>query len=36
MKANTQQGLDFTKADLLNCDRILDDKLIAFHSQQAI
>jgi len=40
MKASTQQWLDFAKADLLNCDRILDDEflsaIVAFHSQQAV
>ena len=29
MKASTQQWLDFAKADLLNCDRILDDEFLA-------
>ena len=40
MKASTQEWLDFAKADLLNCERILDDEfltsIVAFHSQQAI
>ena len=40
MKASTQQWLDFAKADLLNCDRILDDEflaaIVAFHSHQAV
>src|ERR1035437_2782588 len=40
MKTSTQQWLDFAKADLLNCERIIDDDLltaiVAFHSQQAV
>jgi HEPN domain-containing protein len=40
MKISTQQWLDFAKADLLNCERILDDDfltaIVAFHSQQAV
>ena len=40
MKVSTQQWLDSAKADLLNCDRILDDDfltaIVAFHSQQAV
>ena len=40
MKASTRQWLDFAKADLLNCKRILDDDfltaIVAFHSQQAV
>jgi HEPN domain-containing protein len=40
MKASTRQWLDFAKADLVNCERILDDKfltaIVAFHSQQAV
>jgi len=40
MKASTQQWLDFAKADLLNCDRIIEDEflsaIVAFHSQQAV
>ena len=40
MKTSTQQWLDFAKADLLNCERILDDDfltaIVAFHSQQAV
>lgn len=40
MKASTHQWLDLAKADLLNCDRILDDEfltaIVAFHSQQAV
>jgi HEPN domain-containing protein len=40
MKASTQQWLEFAKADLVNCERILDDEflstIVAFHSQQAV
>ncbi len=40
MKASTQQWLELAKADLLNCERILDDEfltsIVAFHSQQAV
>ena len=40
MKASTQEWLDFAKADLLNCERILDDEflgsIVAFHSQQVV
>ena len=40
MKVSTRQWLDFAKADLLNCERILDDDflttIVAFHSQQAV
>ena len=40
MKASTQEWLDFAKADLHNCERILDDEfltsIVAFHSQQAV
>ena len=40
MKTSTRQQLDFAKADLLNCERILDDDfltaIVAFHSQQAV
>ena len=40
MKASTQQWLDYARADLLNCSRILDDDyltaIVAFHSQQAV
>ena len=40
MKASTQQGLDFAKADLINCERIIGDEfhraIVAFHSQQAV
>ena len=40
MKTSTRQWLDFAKADLLNCERILDDDfltaIVAFHSQQAV
>ena len=39
MKVSTRQWLDFAKADLQNCNRILDDDfltaIVAFHSQQA-
>jgi len=28
MKASTRQWLDFAKADLLNCERILDDDFL--------
>lgn len=40
MKASTQQWLEYAKADLINCERILDDEfltaIVAFHSQQAV
>jgi HEPN domain-containing protein len=40
MKISTQQWLDYAKADLINCERILDDEfltaIVAFHSQQAV
>jgi len=40
MKTSTQQWLDFAKADLLNCEMILDDDfltaIVTFHSQQAV
>lgn len=40
MKVSTRQWLDFAKADLVNCERILDDEfltaIVAFHSQQAV
>ena len=40
MKTSTKQWLEFAKADLLNCNRILDDDfltaIVAFHSQQAV
>ncbi len=40
MKASTQQWLEYAKADLVNCERILDDEfltnIVAFHSQQAV
>lgn len=40
MKASTRQWLDLAKADLLNCERILNDEfltaIVAFHSQQAV
>jgi HEPN domain-containing protein len=40
MNARTQEWLDFAKADLLNCERILDDEfltsIVTFHSQQAV
>jgi len=28
MKTSSQQWLDFAKADLLNCERILDDDFL--------
>jgi len=40
MKPTTQQWLKYAQADLLNCERILDDdflsNIIAFHSQQTV
>lgn len=40
MKPGTQQWLDFAKADLINCQRILEDEfltaILAFHSQQVV
>jgi len=40
MKPSTQQWLEFAKADLINCQRILEDEfltaILAFHSQQAV
>ncbi len=40
MKASTQQWLEYAKADLVNCERILNDEfltnIVAFHSQQAV
>lgn len=40
MKQSTQQWLDFAKADLINCERILEDEflsaIVAFHSQQVV
>jgi HEPN domain-containing protein len=40
MKASTQQWLDFAKADLINCERIIEDEfltaIVAFHSQQVV
>lgn len=40
MKLSTQQWLDFAKADLINCERILEDEflsaIVAFHSQQVV
>lgn len=40
MKPSTQQWLDFAKADLINCERILEDEylttIVAFHSQQVV
>lgn len=40
MKANTQQWLDLARADLVNCEKIIDDEflasIVAFHSQQAV
>lgn len=40
MKESTQQWLDFAKADLINCERILEDEflttIVAFHSQQVV
>ena len=40
MKTSTQQWLEFAKADLRNCERIIDDNflthIVAFHSQQAV
>ncbi|HEY6954896.1 MAG TPA: HEPN domain-containing protein [Flavisolibacter sp.] len=40
MKPSTQQWLEFAKADLVNCERILEDEflttILAFHSQQVV
>ena len=40
MKTSTQQWLDFAKADLLNCERILDDDfltaIVAFHRNRLL
>lgn len=40
MKPSTQQWLEFAKADLINCQRILEDEflttILAFHSQQVV
>jgi HEPN domain-containing protein len=40
MKPSTRQWLDFAKADLINCERIIDDEfltaIVAFHSQQVV
>jgi len=40
MKASTQEWLNFAKADLRNCERIMDDDflshIVVFHSQQAV
>ena len=40
MKTTTQEWLNFAKADIMNCEKILDEEfltnIIAFHSQQAI
>ena len=40
MKQSTQQWLDFAKADLINCELILEDEflsaIVAFHSQQVV
>ena len=40
MKANTQEWLNFAKADLVGCERMLDNEflssIVAFHSQQAV
>lgn len=40
MKTSTQQWLDFAKADLINCELILEDDflaaIVAFHSQQVV
>lgn len=40
MKPSTQQWLDFAKADLINCERIIEDEfltaIVAFHSQQVV
>ena len=40
MKDTTQQWLDFVKADLRACEKLLDDdfltNIVAFHSQQVI
>jgi HEPN domain-containing protein len=40
MKATTKEWLDFAKADILICERIIDDdfltNILAFHSQQAV
>lgn len=40
MKPSTQQWLEFAKADLINCQRILEDEFLttiwSFHSQQVV
>jgi HEPN domain-containing protein len=40
MKPSTRQWLDFAKADLINCERIIYDEfltaIVAFHSQQVV
>lgn len=40
MKASTQEWLNFAKADLRNCEKIMDDEflshIVVFHSQQAV
>ena len=40
MKPSAQQWLDFAKADLINCERIIEDEfltaIVAFHSQQVV
>jgi HEPN domain-containing protein len=40
MKPGTRQWLDFAKADLINCERIIEDEfltaIVAFHSQQVV
>jgi HEPN domain-containing protein len=40
MKPSTRQWLDFAKADLINCERIIEDEfltaIVAFHSQQVV
>ena len=40
MKPSTQQWLEFAKADLINCQLILEDEflttILAFHSQQVV
>jgi len=40
MKTTTQEWLNFAKADLISCEKMLDDdflsNIVAFHAQQAV
>ncbi len=40
MKQATSNWLNFAKADILNCEKIIDEEfltnIVAFHSQQAV